>query len=107
MLTDDEKLSLAAYVVMSGYRERVVNVLHGKFMTPKYIAENCGIRQNHISKTLKELKACDLVVCINEEAHKGRVYKLTEIGEEIYQILPSLKGKPASELPSKNGQNIL
>lgn len=98
MLTDDEKLSLAAYVVMSSYRERVVNVLHGKFMTPKYIAENCEIRQNHISVTLRELKDNGLVVCINEEAHKGRVYKLTEMGEEIYQILPSLKGKTVGEL---------
>ena len=87
MLTDDEKLSLAAYVIMSSYRERALITLHeNKVMTPKYIAENCKVRTNHISKTLGELKENGLVVCINEEAHKGRVYKLTELGEEIYQI---------------------
>ena len=99
MLTDDEKLSLAAYVIMSSYRERALITLHdNKVMTPTYIAENCKVRTNHISKTLGELKENGLVVCINEEAHKGRLYKLTELGEEIYQILPSLKGKPVGEL---------
>lgn len=99
MLTDDEKLSLAAYVLMSSYRERAVNVLHEyNFMTPKYIAENCNVRSNHISKTLRELKDKKLVVCINEEAHKGRLYKLTELGQEIYNILPSSKGKTVGEL---------
>lgn len=99
MLSEEEKLSLAAYVVMSSYRERAMTALHdNNFMTPKYIAEKCKVRSNHISKTLSELKEHNLVVCINEDAHKGRVYKLTELGEEIYQILPSLKGKTAGEL---------
>ena len=99
MLTDDEKLSLAAYVIMSSYRERALITLHdNKVMTPKYIAENCKVRTNHISKTLGELKENGLVVCINEEAHKGRLYKLTELGEEIYNLLPGLKGKTAGEL---------
>lgn len=98
MLTDDEKLSLAAYVLMSSYRERAVNVLHDNVMTPKYIAYHCKVRTNHISKTLSELKEKGIVVCINEEAHKGRLYKLTELGQEIYNIMPSLKGKTVGEL---------
>ena len=98
MLTDDEKLSLAAYVLMSSYRERAVNVLHDNVMTPKYIAEHCNVRSNHISKTLSELKEKGIVVCINEHAHKGRLYKLTELGHEIYNIMPNLKGKTAGEL---------
>ena len=35
MLTDDEKLSLAAYVIMSSYRERALITLNdNKVMTP-------------------------------------------------------------------------
>lgn len=99
MVSKDEKLGLAAYVITSSYRERALTVLHNnENMTPKYIAKHCNVRGNHISKTLTELKDKQLVVCINEEAHKGRVYKLTELGEEIYQILPSLKGKTVGEL---------
>jgi len=99
MKSENEILSLAAYVLMSSYRERAVTVLHEyNFMTPKYIAENCNVRSNHISKTLRELKDHNIVVCINEEAHKGRLYKLTELGEKVYTILPSLKGKTVGEL---------
>lgn len=50
---------------------------------PKQIAERSGIRTNHISKVLSELKSKDIVECINPEMHKGRLYRLTETGEKI------------------------
>lgn len=52
-------------------------------LIPTQIAENSGIRTNHISKVLGELKAHELVECINPEAKKGRLYRLTEKGEDI------------------------
>lgn len=52
-------------------------------LIPTQIAENSGIRTNHISKVLGELKAHELVECINPEAKKGRRYRLTEKGEDI------------------------
>lgn len=52
-------------------------------LIPTQIAENSGIRTNHISKVLGELKAYELVECINPEAKKGRLYRLTEKGEDI------------------------
>ena len=36
-----------------------------------------------MSKVLKELKESGVAECINEEARKGRLYRLTELGEEI------------------------
>lgn len=52
-------------------------------LIPTQIAENSGIRTNHISKVLGELKVHELVECINPEAKKGRLYRLTEKGEDI------------------------
>lgn len=52
-------------------------------LIPTQIAENSGIRTNHISKVLGELKAHELVECINPEAKKGRLYRLAEKGEDI------------------------
>jgi predicted transcriptional regulator len=52
-------------------------------LIPTQIAENSGIRTNYISKVLGELKAHELVECINPEAKKGRLYRLTEKGEDI------------------------
>nr|WP_304103787.1 hypothetical protein [Methanobrevibacter ruminantium] len=35
------------------------------------------------SKVLAELKAYELVECINPEVRKGRLYRLTDKGEEV------------------------
>ena len=56
-------------------------------MLPKDIAADCGILQNHISNVLTELSNLGLIVCINPEVKKGRVYRLTEDGEEMLSKL--------------------
>ena len=52
---------------------------------PSQIAKDTGIVQNHISNTLRQLKEHDLVECINPEVRKGRLYRLTDKGEEIIE----------------------
>lgn len=52
-------------------------------MIPSQIAKNPGIRTNHISKVLSELKSHELVECINPEVRKGRLYRLTDKGGEV------------------------
>lgn len=97
--SSDELMSLAAYVLISSYRERTMTVLFNNgAMTPKFIAANAGFRPNHVSKVLGELKEKELVVCINEEVRKGRLYRLTNLGREIFPILTELKGVSGSEL---------
>lgn len=97
--SSDELLSLAAYVLISSYREKTVKILFDNdAMTPKFIALNAGFRQNHVSTVLADLKKKNIVVCINEEVRKGRLYKLTELGEEIYPILLNLKKSSIGEL---------
>lgn len=51
--------------------------------TPTAIAADAGLRLNHISKVLKELKEAGVAECINEGAKKGRLYRLTTTGEVI------------------------
>ena len=57
--------------------------LDGEVLIPSQIAKNSGIRTNHISKVLSELKAHELVECINPEVRKGRLYRLTEKGKTV------------------------
>nr|WP_250416647.1 transcriptional regulator [Methanobrevibacter sp. TLL-48-HuF1] len=57
----------------------------GNVKIPSTIARDSGIRTNHISKVLSELKAHELVEYINPEARKGRLYRLTDKGEEVTQ----------------------
>ena len=62
-----------------------MNALEGNVKIPSAIARDSGIRTNHISKVLSELKAHELVECINPEVRKGRLYRLTDKGEEVVE----------------------
>ena len=85
---EDTILKSLAYVSVSNYRVKVMNVLYGNdVLMPKQIAEHSDIRSNHISKVLSELKNENIVECINPESRKGKLYKLTPLGVQIYNRL--------------------
>jgi len=71
------------YIEKSQYRRKVLKTLANDVKMPSQIAKDTGIVQNHISNTLRQLKDHDLVECINPEVRKGRLYRLTDNGEEI------------------------
>ena len=80
MELSDELLIEISYVNISKYRTKVMKSLDGEVLIPSQIAKDSGIRTNHISKVLSELKAHELVECINPEVRKGRLYRLTDLG---------------------------
>ena len=80
MIKLDEEID---YVNRSKYRLKVMKSLNGEVKIPSEIANDTEIFQNHISATLRQLKEHELIECINPEARKGRLYRLTEKGEGI------------------------
>lgn len=88
---DDETLKVYAYVNISSYRVNAVRTLKGETKTPSVIAKDSGIKLNHISKVLHQLKDWDVVECLNEDAHRGRLYRLTSVGEEIVDHLDNFE----------------
>lgn len=68
---------------ISKYRVKVMKSLEGEVKIPSVIANDSGIRTNHISNVLSELKAHELVECINPEVRKGRLYRQTDKGEAV------------------------
>lgn len=80
---DDETLKKLGFVMGSTYRVKAVSALDNEIKIPTQIVRDTGIRTNHISKVLSELKNEELVECINEDAKKGRLYRLTSTGQEI------------------------
>ena len=80
---NDELLKLTSYVQISKYREKTLKSIGDDVKIPTNIAKDSGIRTNHISKVLSELKAHELVECVNPEAKKGRLYRLTDKGEKL------------------------
>lgn len=83
MELSDEMLSEISYVQISSYRTKVMKTLEGDIKIPSQIAKDSDIRPNHISKVLSELKAHELIECINPEVRKGRLYRQTDKGEII------------------------
>lgn len=84
---DDETLKTYAYINISSYRVKTVKALKDEVLMPTQIAKDAGIRTNHLSKVLKELKETGVAECINEDFRKGRLYRLTSLGEEIVEHL--------------------
>ena len=80
---DDETLKTYGYVISSSYRERSVRSLNESNKIPTHLAEDIGIRSNHISKVLKELKECGVAECVDESKRKNRYYRLTKKGQDI------------------------
>ena len=87
MELSDEMLAEISYVQISTYRTKAMKALEDEVKRPSVIAKDSGIRTNHISKVLSELKAHELVECINPEVRKGRLYRLTKKGNEILDDL--------------------
>lgn len=71
------------YVEKSQYRSKVLKSLSNDAKMPSQIAKDTEIVQNHISNTLRQLKDHDLVECINPEVRNGRLYRLTNDGEDV------------------------
>ena len=84
---NDELLKLKSYVQISKYREKTLKSIGDNVKIPTNIAKDSGIRTNHISKVLSELKNKEIVECINEEARKGRLYRLTDTGKEVLDTI--------------------
>lgn len=75
------------YVNRSKYRSRTLKAIGDGIKMPKEIAEDSGILQNHISNVLRQLKEKDLVECLNPNARKGRLYRLSDDGLDILDKL--------------------
>lgn len=84
---DDETLKIMGYVISSKYRTNVLKAFDDKPRFPSELAKKAGIKQNHVSNVLKELKNKGLVDIINPEVRKGRYYVLTDLGREIAEEL--------------------
>ena len=70
----------------SEYRRKILESLSDvNYLTPSEIAEKTEIRLNHISNFLKDLKDFNLVICLNDEEKRGRLYQITKLGKKVVE----------------------
>ena len=80
---DDETLKLYAFVIISMYRTKVMLSLKEKPKIPSQIAKEIDYNPNSLSNLLTQLRKKGLIEIVNPEVRKGRIYRLTPLGEEI------------------------
>lgn len=86
-MNEDNLFKLVGYVMASDYRTKILKSIGTDMKIPSVIADEIGLRTNHVSNVLKDLKENNLVICLNEEARKGRLYKNTDLGIEILKYI--------------------
>lgn len=86
-MNDEEIFQLVGYIMASEYRTKILKSIGTSIKIPSVIASEVDLRTNHVSNVLKELKEKNLVVCLNENARKGRLYKNTDLGFKILEYI--------------------
>lgn len=88
---EDRLLKKCSYVIISSYRHKILNSLkNDDVKIPTKISEDSGVGIKHVSNVLSDLKEHNLVVCINEDVHKGRLYRLTDEGKKVMDIIEKM-----------------
>jgi len=75
-------LELAGFILRSEYRKKVFLSIEKPTM-PSEIARGLDIRLTHITRELRFLRERGLVECINPKERVGRLYRLTNEGEDL------------------------
>jgi DNA-binding MarR family transcriptional regulator len=83
-----EDWDLIGYVISSQYRVAVLGRLAESPATPSRIADDTDIAVTHVSRALGGFRERDLVeLLVPEERKKGRVYGITDQGQEIWSLI--------------------
>ena len=68
----------------SGYRKKILlSLADVNYLTPSEISEKTKLRLNHVSNFLKDLRDNNLIICLNDDEKRGRLYQITELGKKV------------------------
>ena len=82
-MEEKELYQKLGYVKISPYRTKTLKSIGLTVKMPSEIAKDIGLKTNQVSSSLSDLKKEELVICVNEEVRKGRLYKCTDKGLEL------------------------
>ena len=86
-MDEKELFKKLGYVKISPYRTNTLKSIGKDVKMPSEIGKEIDIRTSQVSAALSDLKKEQLVICVNEEMRKGRLYKCTENGLEVLKYL--------------------
>ena len=88
---EQEKIDKLGFVRASRYRNNIILFVGNSVKKPSEIANSVDLSDKNISRYLKDLKEKNLIVCLNENAKMGRLYKLTDEGRGLLECLSPMK----------------
>lgn len=86
-MNNERLFYLVGFVKVSNYRTMTMKSLGTTLKMPSEIAHETNLRTSQVSRVLGDLKRENLVICVNEDARKGRLYQCTPLGLEILEQL--------------------
>lgn len=86
-MNEEKVLGLVGYVKVSKCRVKTLQSIGSNFKIPTEIARDIDARTSQVSGALNGLKEKELIICVNEDAKKGRLYKCTDLGPRILEYL--------------------
>lgn len=86
-MEEKELYQKLGYVKISPYRTNTLKSIGLNIKMPSEIAKDIGLKTSQVSASLSDLKKEELVICVNEEVRKGRLYKCTEKGLELQKYI--------------------
>ena len=86
-MNEKELYAILGFIKVSKYRIGTLKAIGNTFKMPSEIARETHFKTSQVSTSLNDLKNKNLVVCLNEEAKKGRLYKCTPTGLKIIEYL--------------------
>jgi len=78
------------HVIASDYRKRIVLSLMKGPKTPKQVSEETELYLSHVSRVTNELMKKEVVRCLTPKLRRGKVFTLSDDGEEIAKQLQKL-----------------
>lgn len=88
---EKELWEIIGYVKISPTRYKTLKNIDDGVAMPSEIAKSTGLRITQVSNALHDLKEKELVLCLNEEATKGRLYQSTDFGLEVLDFIENNK----------------
>ncbi|MBI4140425.1 ArsR family transcriptional regulator [Candidatus Woesearchaeota archaeon] len=76
---------ILSYVWRAKNRRKVLELLSKRDMVSAEIEKATEMYKAHISRTLKELKSKNLIVCVNPEDRTYKFYKATISGKKVLE----------------------
>lgn len=76
-----------AIINASKYRERILQCLAKREMTAQELSEECELYLSHVCRSLKDMIELDLIVCLTPNVKRGKIYKLSDTGVKVVEML--------------------